>query len=154
MLCGYLRLSSYLYIYTFNHVLFIHKRAWHDHRMQPVFDQDLALQDFPCLGNVSVHRSQGSDAKEDDGWQFARQDACSRTETFFKSLQFSSTSIFMLNSVKMDCCAIRRMPCPKSLISKLSYPIPSAFSPQGVTLFVVCCKQRAALPAILETFVT
>ena len=37
--------------------------------MQPVFDQDLALQDFPCLGNVSVHRSQGSDAKEDDGWQ-------------------------------------------------------------------------------------
>ena len=154
MLCGYLRLSSYLYIYTFNHVLFIHKRAWHDHRMQPVFDQDLALQDFPCLGNVSVHRSQGSDAKEDDGWQFARQDACSRTETFFKSLQFSSTSIFMLNSVKMDCCAIRRMPCPKSLISKLSYPIPSAFSPQGVTLFVVCCKQRAALPATLETFVT
>ena len=103
--------------------------------MQPVFDQVLALQDFPplnvlpatCLGNVSVHRSQGSDAKEDDGWQFARQDACSRTETFFKSLQFSSTSIFMLNSVKMDCCAIRRMPCPKSLISKLSYPIPSVF---------------------------
>ena len=135
--------------------------------MQPVFDQDLALQDFPplnvlpatCLGNVSVHRSQGSDAKEDDGWQFARQDACSRTETFFKSLQFSSTSIFMLNSVKMDCCAIRRMPCPKSLISKLSYPIPSVFPPQVAlqqqsARFVVCCKQRAALPAILETFVT
>jgi hypothetical protein len=29
----------------------------------------------------------------------------------------------------MDCCAIRRMPCPKSLISKLSYTIPSVFFP-------------------------
>ena len=39
-------------------------------------DPDLTLQDFPplnvlpatCLGNVPVHRSQGSDAKEDDCW--------------------------------------------------------------------------------------
>ena len=117
--------------------------------MQPVFDQDLALQDFPplnvlpatCLGNVPVHRSQGS-AKEDDGWQFARQDTCSRTETFFKSLQFCSTSIFILNSLKMDCCAIRRMPCPKSLISKLSYTIPSVFSPSSRSATMirkVCC---------------
>ena len=147
---SYSMIVLWYYMYTFNHVLFIRKRAWHDHRMQPVFDQDLALARLltsQCasrhLRNVSVHRSQGSDAKENDGWQFARQDTCSRTETFFKSLQFSSTSIFMLNSVKMDCCAIRRMPCPKSLISKLSYPIPSVFSPSrshsATTIRKVCC---------------
>ena len=49
----------------------------------------------------------------------------------------------MLNSVKMDCCAIRRMPCPKSLTSKLSYPIPSVFSPSrsrsATTIRKVCC---------------
>ena len=122
----------YLNMYTCNHVLLIHTRAWHDHRMQAVFDPDLTLQYFPphnvlpaaCPGNVPIHRSRGSDAKE-DGWQFAWQDTCSRTETFFKSLQSSRTSTFGENSSKMLCSAIRRMPCPKSFISKSSYPIPS-----------------------------
>ena len=154
-------------MYTCNHVL-LQKHAWHDHRMQPVFDPDLTLQYFPplnmlpatCPGNEPVHRSQGSDAMEDDGMQFAWQDTCSRTETFFKSLQSSSTSIFGLNLSKIDRCAMRRMPCSKFLISKLSYPIPSVFPPQEVALqqlsrrFVVCSKQRAALLGILETFVT
>ena len=123
---------------------------------------NLALQDFPdasqCasrhLGNVPVHRSQGSDAKEDDCWQFAWQDTSSRAETSFKSLQFSRTSICGSKPSKMDCCAIRRMPCGKSLISTPSYPVP-LFFPQSQSLcnkdplprFV--CKQRTALPGFL-----
>ena len=109
-------------MYTYNHVLFIHTPAWHDHELQPVCDRDLTLQDFPslnvlptCLGNAR------SDAKEDDGWQFAWQDTCSRTETFFKSLQFFRTSICGSSSSIIDGCAMRRMPCSNFLISKLSF---------------------------------
>ena len=74
-------------------------------------------------------RSQGSaDAKEEDFWQFAWQDTSSRAETSFKSLQFSRTSICGSKPSKMACCAIRWMPCGKSLISTPSYPVPSVFS--------------------------
>ena len=61
-------------------------------------------------------------------WQFAWQETSSRAETSFKSLQFSRTSICGSKPSKMACCAIRRMPCPKSLISTPSYPVPSVFS--------------------------
>ena len=57
----------------------------------------------------------------------------------------------------MACCAIRRMPCGKSLISTPSYPVPSVFSmffPQSLCnkdpLPRFVCKQRTALPGFLE----
>ena len=80
-------------------------------------------------------------------WQFAWQDTSSRAETSFKSLQFSRTSICGLKASKMACCAIRRMPCGKSLISTPSYPVPSVFShTQRVAL-----QQRSVAKVCLQT---
>ena len=153
-----------------NHVLLIHTRAWHDDRMQAVCDPDLTLHYFPrlnvlpatCPGNVPIQSYPPVSRLRCKGrWlavcvtRYLLQDwDVLQVAPIFQHLHL------WRKLVKHALWRHQTDAVPEVLHFEVVLSDPIFLSPQEVALkqlsarFLVCCKQRPALPGILETFVT